>query len=229
MGEVRKVRVKVKKRKLKVGRIVITILILLLMALFYLTVRELPINNIYVIGNNIVSDKEILELSNLSDYPSFLQTSNRSIISSIKSNDYIKNVIVKRKFYNKVYLYITEKKVLGIYNDKLLLEDGTITDNIYNISTCPIIISNIDDIKDRFSEKFSLINNDIMLKISEIEYTPNDVDKERFALYMNDGNMVYITLGKITKINKYNSIYSKMEGKKGIIYLDAGDYVEVKE
>ena len=92
-----------------------------------------------------------------------------------------------------------------------------------------MIISNIDDIKDRFSEKFALINNDIMLKISEIEYSPNDVDKERFTLYMNDGNMVYITLGKITKVNKYNSIYSKMEGKKGIIYLDAGDYVEVKE
>ena len=46
---------------------------------------------------------------------------------------------------------------------------------------------------------------------------------------MNDGNLVYITLTKINKINKYNSIYSKMEGKKGIIYLDSGDYVEVKE
>ena len=32
-----------------------------------------------------------------------------------------------------------------------------------------------------------------------------------------------------SKINKYNSIYSGLEGKKGIIYLDSGDYVEVKE
>ena len=31
---------------------------------------------------------------------------------------------------------------------------------------------------------------------------------------MNDGNQVYITLGKVTKINKYNSIYSRLEGKK---------------
>ena len=46
---------------------------------------------------------------------------------------------------------------------------------------------------------------------------------------MNDGNLVYITLPKIAKINKYNSIYSGLEGKKGIIYLDSGDYVEVKE
>ena len=46
---------------------------------------------------------------------------------------------------------------------------------------------------------------------------------------MDDGNLVYITLNRITKINKYNSIYSSMDGKKGIIYLDSGDYVEIKE
>ena len=69
----------------------------------------------------------------------------------------------------------------------------------------------------------------ILLKISEIEYTPNEVDGERFTLTMNDGNLVYITLNKIEKINKYNSIYSNLNGKKGIIYLDFGDYIEIKE
>ena len=69
----------------------------------------------------------------------------------------------------------------------------------------------------------------ILLKISEIEYVPNNVDSERFALKMNDGNLVYITLNKIEKINKYNSIYSSLDGKRGIIYLDSGDYVEIKE
>ena len=46
---------------------------------------------------------------------------------------------------------------------------------------------------------------------------------------MNDGNLIYITLSKITKINKYNSIYSELDGKNGIIYLDSGDYIELKE
>ena len=46
---------------------------------------------------------------------------------------------------------------------------------------------------------------------------------------MNDSNLVYITLTKIEKLNKYTSIYQEMEGKKGIIYLDSGDYIEVKE
>ena len=60
------------------------------------------------------------------------------------------------------------------------------------------------------------------------KYVPNEVDKERFILYMVDSNYVYITLSKIEKINKYNSIVKELEGKKGIIYLDSGDYVEIK-
>ena len=67
-----------------------------------------------------------------------------------------------------------------------------------------------------------------MIKISHIEYVPNDVDKERFIFYMVDDNYVYITLSKIEKINKYNLIVKELEGKKGIIYLDSGDYVEIK-
>ena len=90
-------------------------------------------------------------------------------------------------------------------------------------------MNDITNIKNKFIEKFSLINSEILLKISEIEYTPNDVDNERFTLKMNDENLVYITLNKIEKINKYNSIYSSLDGKKGIIYLDSGDYVEIKE
>ena len=33
----------------------------------------------------------------------------------------IKDVQVKKKFYNKIYIYVTEKKALCIYNDKIIL------------------------------------------------------------------------------------------------------------
>ena len=46
---------------------------------------------------------------------------------------------------------------------------------------------------------------------------------------MNDGNYVYVTLTKIDKINKYNSIKDQIGEDKGIIYLDSGDYIEIKE
>ena len=67
------------------------------------------------------------------------------------------------------------------------------------------------------------------MHISEIEYKPTDLDKERFMFYMSDTNYVYITLSKISLINSYNEIYPTLEGKKGILYLDSGNHFEIKK
>ena len=225
----KKVKVRVKKRKLKIGRIFFCLLVIGLFYVSFHFLRKLPITNIYILGNDLVPEAEILELSGIKNYPSFIDTSKYDISKKIKRNEYIKEVNVEKRIWGKVYIYIEEKKILCLYNNKLLLEDNTLVDNIYSEYSYPLVISNIDDIQDKFTSKFSLVKKEVLQKISEIEYTPNEVDNERFSLMMNDGNLVYITLTKITKINKYNSIYSSMNGKKGIVYLDSGDYVEIKE
>mgnify|MGYP006892043037 FL=1 len=46
---------------------------------------------------------------------------------------------------------------------------------------------------------------------------------------MNDGNMVYITVSKAELLNKYVEIIKKVDNKKGILYLDSGNYFEIKE
>ena len=51
---------------------------------------------------------------------------------------------------------------------------------------------------------------------------------ERFYLTMTDGNYVYITLSSFNKINNYIEMYKQFQGKKGILYLDAGEYFEIK-
>ena len=71
------------------------------------------------------------------------------------------------------------------------------------------------------------VDIDILERISEIKYDPNDVDKERFYLTMNDGIYVYVTLNKFDKINDYDDIVSTLQDKKGILYLDNGEYFEV--
>lgn len=225
----KKVKVRVKKRKLKIGRILLCLLVLVLIGVFFYFIRKLPIKNIYIIGNNIVPESDILDLSGIKNYPSFIDTSSSKIIKNIKTNEYIKDVKVEKKIWGKIYIYVEEKKILCSYNDKLLLGDSTLVDNTYNIYSYPTLISDITELFDKFVNKFSKVDSKILFEISEIEYTPNEVDNERFSLMMDDGNLVYITLNRITKINKYNSIYSSMEGKKGIVYLDSGDYVEIKE
>lgn len=229
MSAKKQIKLKVKKRKIKVKRIIFCLIMLIVIILVCYVSLKIPVKNIYVVGNNYVSDKEIITLSGLNDYSSFLRTSKRKITNKLKENIYIKNVKIEKKLPSKIFIYVEEKKIICIYDGKILFEDGEVSNNSYDILDYPILVSNIDTIKDRFISKFSLIDNDILLKISEIEYVPNDVDEERFALKMNDGNLVYVTLSKIEKMNKYSSIYSSLDGKKGIIYLDSGDYVEVKE
>ena len=225
----KKVKVKVTKRKLKTKKIIITFLILLLIILLGIDITRLPVKNIYITGNELLNDKTIISLAKLTDYPPYINTYFTNIKSQILKNEYIKNVNIKRTLSRKLYIEIEEYKPIFIYKDKLVLSSGKIVDNTYNIDYIPYVTNNIDDINDKFITKFNKIEKDVILKISHIEYKPNEVDKERFLLYMTDSNYVYITLSKIDKINKYNSIVQELDNQKGIIYLDSGDYVEIKE
>ena len=73
------------------------------------------------------------------------------------------------------------------------------------------------------------IDNSIINKISDIKYDPNEYDEDRFLLYMNDSNKVYINLPKFKNLNKYNEMVTKFEGKVGTLYLDSGNYFEIEK
>lgn len=230
MEEKKVIKRKVKKRKLKVKNVIILLLIIILIVLFSYYLTTLKIKNIYVINNNILDDKTIIYDAKLEDYPSFILTKSDDIRKNLLKNEYIKNVRVTKNYKLKLYLEIEEYKALAITSDnKVILESGKIVDNNYELKEIPILINNIDDILKEFCKYFAKLNNTILSKISQIEYVPNNVDNERFLLYMNDGNYVYITLTKIDKLNKYNAIKDQLGNDKGIIYLDSGDYVEIKE
>ena len=216
-----------KKRKIKYKVIILfVILLIILFSLIYISKR--PLSNIYITGNNILSDKEIIALAKLDSYPPFINTYFTNIKEKLLKNDYIKDIEIKRKLFGKIYINVTEYKPICIYNDSLILSSKQKVTNKYKIDYIPYVINNIDNVYDKFVESFAMVDDSTLLKISHIEYAPNEVDKERFLLYMVDANYVYVTLSKIEKINKYNSIVNELEDKKGIIYLDSGDYVEIK-
>ena len=224
----KKVKVKVTKKKLKVKKLLITAIIMLLIISTCIDLTKLPVKNIYITGNNILDDKTIIQLADLENYPPYINTYFSNIKKKLLENNYIKNVNIKRTLSRKIYIEIEEYNPICIYKDKLVLSSSTSVDNTHNINYVPYVTNNIDNIFDKFISKFNKVTQDTLLKISHIEYVPNEVDKERFLLYMTDSNYVYITLSKIEKINKYNSIVQELENQKGIIYLDSGDYVEIK-
>lgn len=222
---------KKKKRVLKVKNLVIVLIVIaFVIGLFYYAIT-MPIKNIYIRGNKIISDDEILQISFLNEYPSFLLTKKKEIQTSLKKNPYIKDVKVSKKIGNRIEIEIEEYQVIALTKEeKIILSNAKELDNIYELCDVPILINEIENKKiyQNFAGKFGQIDIDILRQISEIEYSPVSVDDERFLLYMNDGNLVYITLTKMNKLNKYDRIKDQLNGQQGIIYLDSGDYVELK-
>ena len=222
---------KKKKKVFKIKNIILILIILLtIIGLSYYTLT-MPIKNIYIKNNNIISDDEVITLSSLYEYPSFLLTNNYKIEKILEKNPYIKQVTIKKKFKNVIEITIKEYQPIALTKEeKIILENSKILDNDYQLNDLPTLINTIDnqEIFQDFATKFGQINKNILRQISQIEYSPVAVDEERFLLYMNDSNLVYITLTKITKLNKYDQIKDKLEGRNGIIYLDSGDYVELK-
>ena len=223
---------KKKKKKLKQKNIIIFFLILIAIACLLYYILTMPIHNIYITDNKIVTDEEIINLAGLEEYPSFLLTKKLDMKKKIEQNKYIEKASIQKKLGNIISIKIKEYKPIAITKtNELILANGKKIDNTYDLSDIPILINNIenDKVYKNFAQKLSTIDPNILRQISEIEYTPVEVDEERFCAYMNDGNLVYITLTKINKLNKYNLIKDKLEGKVGTIYLDAGNYMEVKK
>lgn len=212
-------------KKFSFVKLVLVLLIMYIIGFLCYKVAISRITNIYIKNNNILTDQEVIDASGLRNYPSFILTTNYSIKNKLLKNDLVKKVKVKKGLWGKVYIDIEEYKPLFIYEDKVILDNKNKVD--LDISL-PILVNKVDDdILDKLISKYESINDEIKLMISEIKYDPNDIDKERFLFTMNDGNYVYITLYKLSSIDEYLKITSTLKDKKGILYLDSGNYFEV--
>lgn len=217
------------KKRIKIVNILIALIVIYVIGLYTYKMFTMKINNIFIENNIYLTDQEIIDISGLRDYPSFILTTKYQIKKNLLKNDLIDEVKIKKNIDRSITLQINEATPLFIYNDKVILSNTKQID--YN-KELPIIINTIEDtILDKFINKYQDINEEIKQMISEIEYVPNDIDKERFIFTMNDGNYVYITLYKITSINEYIKIISnkEIEDKKGILYLDSGNYFQTIE
>ncbi|MBQ9318622.1 MAG: FtsQ-type POTRA domain-containing protein [Bacilli bacterium] len=224
----KKNKIVVKKRKIKKKVILISLIVIALIGLGIYGLMQVHITNIYITNNEYISDYEIIKLAKLEYYPKSLENDSLKIKKRLEKSKLIQSVNVKKRgLFHEVYIDITENKPLFYYQmkNKVILEDGKEFDGNYDL---PIVTNEIDtEVFDEFVSEMDKVNQDIMVKISEIKYDPNDIDKERFYLTMNDGNYVYLTLNKFSKINNYISIVKEFNNVKGILYLDSGEYFEI--
>ena len=218
------------KRKIRLRSIIIVFTIILFSVFIFLFYQSLRITNIYVIGNNILSENEILEETNLYDYPKISKVNKKTIENELIKNPLINKVNIDISIFGKLKITIEENKILyQDKNGKYMLSNKELVSLNRKIVGIPTLMNDCDEVKDKFIEKLLLIEDDILKRISEIEYKKTDLDKERFLFLMTDGNYVYVTLSKISLINSYNEIYPTLEENKGILYLDSGNHFEIKK
>ncbi len=215
---------KVKKRRLKILPCLILVVILIFIYLIVEFLLDVKTMNIFIHGNNLLSDQEIIDLGGLSNYPSFLKTFPSSVEHRILKNPLVKSVDVKPKFFNVFDITVEEKEIIFYDNnsEKYVLSDGSKVE-LNDINGVPVLLNYIPDtVSNTFITRFALISPSIREHISEIKYEPSSYDSTRFLFYMSDGNYVYINNSSLDSIKYYDTIYPNLDGKKGILYLDSG-------
>lgn len=220
-----------KKRKIKLFRLFIFLIIICILTLGIYFLVQLPVRGFYISGNTYYTDQEILQKTHLDKYPSYLLTSSFSVSLKVKNDSLIKSIKIKKTLKGMFEVIVNENKIL-FYDEiskKSILDNNKESNFIYEYS--PVLVNVIEDKKlyNKFISKISKIDDDVLKNISEIKYDPNDIDNERFLMSMNDGNYVYVTLSKFSNINKYLEISKSLGEKKGVLYLDYGNYFVPKD
>lgn len=225
---------KIKKKK-RLKLIPFLLFVLVITGTFFLVdvLLDTRVENIVIKGNKIVTDQQIIDEAGLSNYPSFYKTTSYNIKKALEKNSFIKEVKIKRSFYHVITIEVSEYKVLlkKETTGKLVLENmNEVTTDQEIPYTVPRLVNDVP--KDKYSKLLKnllKVKKSVRSSISEFYYDPNEFDKDRFLLYMDDGNSVYLTLTKFRMINYYNDVLPQLDGKKGILYLDSGNHFQIME
>ena len=219
----------VKKKKIKTIPVLILIVVIILLSIIIKLLFDVKIKNIYIHGNDKLSDEYIIEYLKIDDYPSFIKNVAFKLEDKLKKNPYIKDARVEKKFFGVLDITITEEDVLYYkkYDNKYVLSSKQEVDYLPFDYIPVTIINYIPDTEYYdFLLRYSRLSTDVVDKISEIKYDPNEYDNGRFLFYMIDGNYVYVTTTKLESINYYNEIYPTLDNKKGTLYLDSGNHFQ---
>ena len=224
----------IKKKKLKLTNFLLILLAFFIVAFGVLSLLKIPVQNIVILNNNYLDDDYILSLGKIKNYPKFFLTRSSRVEKDIEKSGYVKDAKLSKKFGFVFELYIFEYHPLffDVNKNEYIFDDahGVVDNDISHQFRVPRLLNYIPNDKyTKFISEMSKVRSNTISKISDIEYRPNEYDKDRFLLYMDDGNMVYLTLTKFKMINHYNDVLKQLDNHKGILYLDNGNHFQIKE
>lgn len=218
-----------KKKKRRLLRLIAILLLFYLIGVIIVGCLNINITNIYIKGNYYLTDQQIIDTAEINDYPNLIKNNPWLIKKRLKKHPYISDANVRLKWLGQVYITVTERKRLFLNKrtNQLVLSGGIIQKNDQQVA--PLLVNYVPNLKyKKLITAMSQLDRDILKRISDIVYQPNEVDDERFVLTMTDGNIVYINIIRFKKLNKYDSIKVELNNSRGVLNLDYGTNFEVK-
>lgn len=213
----------------------LSIFFLLISIIIYLQSSLSNIKHIEITGNNLVSEQEIITLSELSDDTNIWTINQKNVKEIIEEHPLIADTEVERKLPQSVVIKVKEHKVIGYMKDDVqftpVLENGKIVQNFHkpNKGDGPLLHNFTDEeYLNRMAKELSDIPDYIYNLISEISWEPTDKNKYKVVLHMNDGFIVHATIRNFAnKMNTYPSIIAQLDpNEKGIVHMSVGTYFE---
>jgi cell division protein FtsQ len=186
------------------------------------------IKSVSVIGNDHVSDQEVIELSEIRVGERIWLTSKNGVRKKISASPWVADVrVIKNQ--NIITIEITEHRILGYkVNDKisLLLQSGSLIalkESQLDWIATHAIISGFDeeDLLNKLVSSFADVDDSIMIFISEIHQTSVSYDRALIRLVMSDGNQIFTDFAALDLINEYKLIVNQISPANKCIYFDA--------
>lgn len=225
-----------KKVKLSDYSYILTVIFFMtLIALSYYFISDWShIQTLSVSGNEEIPDQEILEEAALhpgeSLYEVFfvkdeIEKDLQERLPQVEAAD------LQWEGLNNVTIHIDELKTMAYIQEKgkylQLLENGDIIDDSLKITQGGhlVLIKFEEDGLKKIIEELKKIDPPIRDSISEIVYTPSEINDKKITIYMNDGNQVIGLYDNISKrLNYYPTMVESVEGELGVFNLETGAY-----
>lgn len=232
----------IKKKKKKVSiipKIAVLFLIIIAIGIFAFISPIFNIKAIEVNGNNKIDKDTVISLSGVNIGKNIFQVSKKQVINSIKENQYINNVEVKRKLPGTLELKVEERKIayqVKIINSYVYIDyQGYILEVSAKKEKVPLIEGFTTEQETLLNGK-RLINNDIKLlrtilrimetaKTSEIDklISKISVKNNEYILELSKENKL-VYLGDATDLTNRMTyvkiIVDKEKGKTGKAFVD---------
>lgn len=222
---------KVKKRIRWKAIISFAVTISLLLCGSYLF-SKLPMRHILITGTEYLTDKEIIEVAGIKEYPKLITIHTSSIKEKIKSLEMVNDVTVHKYLNGTLKIEIDEAIPLFIsrINNMIVLSNGTQIPYTAKYATLPFLVNMVPDtLYERLLNELKTLKQSTRAKISEMEYSratsgEEVIDDTRFIFRMTDGNTVLVNLIHMNRMDMYEkSVASSYIQGKGCFHFDSSN------